>query len=438
MTVPTRWALVCLTVGLGAGALAAVDRRWVLVMGAIDVAVLGAVLWQGRRLSRTAVRGLRLWSGQPQVGQPAALQIVLENHSEGPLRLSARQVWPDVLRATDDRWSVVLRPHEQAAFDVEVTPRGRGQIVLPALEIDVSRPAGALALAAHRRKASHGGEVTVLPSLAGLKAYDALRRSRAFRAAGFHRQRMVGIGREFDQMREYVAGDDFRDINWKATARSGEPRTNQYQAERARDVVLCVDGGRMMGHPVGGQTTLDHAVDAALLLSRAGHDQGDRVGLTTFRDRIDTVIRPGTTNGPSILRCLAEFDSRPVFPSYLALVEQLRARQTHRGLIFILTDLGDPQLAADLVELMPLLVRRHLVVAVSLRDAQVERIASGRAGPGREAVSRVLAARSMAQERAERSRQLVKAGVQVLEADAEQLSLAVINHYMSVKARQLI
>jgi uncharacterized protein (DUF58 family) len=193
-----------------------------------------------------------------------------------------------------------------------------------------------------------------------------------------------------------------------------------------------------MGNPVGDRTTLDHAVDAAMLLTHAGHDQGDRVGLMTFRQRIDTVIRPGTTNAAAILRTLAEFDSRPVFPSYLALAEQLRARQTHRALIFILTDLNDPQLAADLVELMPTLVGRHLVVVVSLQDCLVERIADGPAGSEPGGVGRVLAARSIAVERAERSRQLVRAGVQVLETDAASLSLDVVNRYMLIKSRQLL
>ncbi|MEM7624134.1 MAG: DUF58 domain-containing protein [Planctomycetota bacterium] len=435
MIVPTRWALIWLTVGLGAGVLAAVDRRAVLLVVLIDASVLGWVLWQGKRLAGLDVRATRRWSGQLQAGRTGTMCLRIENHCDRPLALTVRQPWPPDVQSDAEDWTTMLAARQQVEYEVSITPRHRGVLKLPDLELDVSLPMG---LAAHRRRQSGGGKVTVLPSLGGIRAYEKLRHSRALRSAGFHRQRMIGHGREFDRMREYFAGDDFRDINWKATARSGEPRTNLYQAERSRDVVICVDGGRLMCNPIGERSTLDHAVDAAMLLVHAGHDQGDRVGLITFHDRVETIIRPGTTNAPLILRSLAEFDSRPVFPSYLALVEQLRARQTHRGLIFILTDLNDPQLAADLVELMPMLVSRHVVVVVSLRDTLVDRVASGPAGDERGGVSRVLAARSISHERAERSRQLTKSGVQVLEADAQHLSLAVINHYMAIKSRQLL
>ena len=435
MIVPTRLALIWIAVGLSLGLVAAIDRRAVLIMLLLDAAVLGLVWWQGRRLRLSDVRAIRDWPSRLQVGREATMRLMIENHGERSVHVSARQAWPSDLHGEVAAWSAHIEPRQAAEFVVAVTPTRRGRIDLPNLEIDVSRR---LSLAALRQTGSAGGDLLVLPNLRGITSYEKLRRSRALRSAGFHRRRMVGAGREFDRMREYVAGDDFREINWKATARSGEPRTNLYQSERSRDVVICVDGGRLMGQPVDSRTTLDHAIDAALLLMHAGHDQSDRVGLVTFRDRVETIIRPSTTNSAAILRCLAEFESQPVFPSYLALVEQLRARQTHRGLVFLLTDLNDPQLASDLVDLMPTLVSRHVVVVVSLRDACVEQIAEGPAGEHRGGVSRVLAARSIARERAERSRQLVKAGVQVLEADASQLTLAIINQYMDVKARQLL
>ncbi len=435
MTVPTRWALAWVGVGLVCCALAAVDRRWVLVALVLDVVVVAAVLLQGRMHRRREVRAAWHWHGQPQVGQSAALELHVDNPGPRPLHLHLRQDWPADVFADRNEWLTAVAPRQRVVFPVEATPTRRGRLVLPPLEADVTAP---FSLAASRRRIDAGGAVTVFPNLSGIRTYETLRRSRALRSAGFHQQRTIGAGREFDQMREYLPGDDYRDINWKATARSGEPLTNQYRVERSRDVVICVDGGRMMGNPVGNGTVLDRCVDAALLLTHAGHDQGDRVGLVTFRDRVDTVIRPGTTNRPMILRTLADFDSRPVFPSYLSLVEALRTRQTHRSLVFLLTDLNDPQLAADLVELMPVLVSRHLVVVVSLQDRLFERVASGVVEPGRGAIARVLAARELDQERRERTRQLIKAGVQVLDADAETLSLAVINHYMSVKARQLV
>ncbi len=434
MIVPTRYALGGLLLAALVSLAAVVDHRWVLAAAGIDLAVIAAVLWQGRTLARRAVKLQVQYVGQLQVSRPGCIQwIVINSEPRQAVHVSLRQAWPASWEGEPGPWEADLGPMQRVVFEAQITPRQRGCVQLPPTELDVTAP---LALAAYRRLEADSSAVTVYPDLTAISSYEKLRRSRALRAAGFHQQRMIGTGREFDQLREYLPGDDFRDVNWKATARSGSPQTNLYQAERSRDVILCLDGGRMMGNPVGGRSSLDYAVDAAVLLAHACRDQGDRVGVITFRDRVDTVIRPGTGQAQRVLQVLARFDSQPVYPSYLSLVEALRLRQTQRGLVFILTDLSDPQLAADLVELMPLLSCRHLVVVVALHDTLLEQLAEGPAAAGE--VERVLAARSIVRERAEHMRQLSKSGVQVLSADAERLSIAVVNHYMKIKARQLI
>ncbi|MEM7576735.1 MAG: DUF58 domain-containing protein [Planctomycetota bacterium] len=432
---PSRLVLILLSVGVAVCALATIDPRAVLVALAVNVFVLVGVWLQGRNIRDDSVNAVRDWGGQPQAGKNAMFRITLENRLSRSVRVRVEQPWPSTVDAEEDRWDVPLGPRETVTLETRATPRDRGPLVLPPLTLDLALPAS---LAVFRSVREDGGTATVLPDMSAVRHYEKLRRSRALRAAGFHRQRTIGLGREFDQMREYVRGDDFRDINWKATARTGVPRTNHYQVERSRDLLLCIDAGRLMGSPVGRRTALDHAVDAALLLTYAAHDQADRVGLVTFADRVETVIRPATTNGSHILKTLAALESRPLFPNYLSLVETLRSRQTHRGLIFLLTDLSDPQLSEDLVDAMPLLVARHLVVVVSLRDALFERVASGQETDRRFGVTHVFAARQLARERRQRSAQLRKAGVSVLEADAEQLTLAVMNHYLAVKSRQLI
>ena len=433
MIVPTRWALIAMFIAAAPAALAAVDGRFTLLALGLDAAVLALVGLEGWWLGRRRVVVRRAWVGRLQSGRPATLQWTIENRDpRRTLRLTWLQPWPAGWTGDAGPWSVHLRPMERAVVSAVVTPRRRGDHELPAMELDVTLPA---ALAAHRRAERDGAGVTVYPSLVSIAAYEKLRRSRALTAAGFHLQRMVGAGREFDQLRDYIAGDDYRDINWKATGRFGRPQTNLYRAERSRDVMICVEGGRMMGNPVGTRTAVDYAVDAALLLAHACRDAGDRVGLITFRDRVDTVLRAGATT-QAVMRTLARFDARPVFPHYLALAEALRINQSRRALVLLLTDLSDPQLAADLAGVMPLLRARHLVVVIALRDTLIDAIAHGPADA--HGVDRVLAARTIVGERDAHSAAIRKAGVDVLHADAERLSLAAVNHYMQVKARQLV
>ena len=281
----------------------------------------------------------------------------------------------------------------------------------------------------------------VFPSLRGMSAFEALRQHHASNLAGMHRHRTIGAGRDFDQLRDYVPDDDFREVNWKATARRNRPITTVYQAERSQDVLLCLDCGRMMGHAMAGgtDTALDHAVDASVMLAHVANRGGDRVGLVLFRDVVTRVRRPagGMSAVNRAIEDLVDARAEPVFPSYAALVGALRAHQTRRSFVFLFTDLNDPQLAANLAEVLPLITRRHAVTVVSLRDPLLDRVATGPAGD-RRGLYEVLAARHIFDERATRARELQRYGATVIEADAGSITTRSINAYLDAKARQRV
>ncbi len=250
---------------------------------------------------------------------------------------------------------------------------------------------------------------------------------------------MLGSGREFDQLRDYFPDDDFRDINWKATARHNRPITNVYQAERSRDVLLCLDCGRMMGNPIGNVTALDCAIDASIMLAHVAVRQGDRVGLVLFRDVVHRFIKPaaGMSAVNRVIEELVDARAQGVFPSYAALMAALRAHHNRRSLVLLFTDLNDPQLAANLAEVLPATSRRHLIIVISLRDPLLDRVASGPA-EDRRGVYQVIAARQLATERATRVRELQKIGATVVEAGADSLTVKLLNSYLAIKARQLL
>jgi uncharacterized protein (DUF58 family) len=303
------------------------------------------------------------------------------------------------------------------------------------LEIEMRFPADV----ARRRWQLATPELVVFPNLKGIADYERLRRHRAAAQLGIHQMRTLGAGREFDQLRDYFPDDDYRDINWKATAHHGRPMTAMFRTERSQEMILCLDCGRMMGNPVGCGTTLDKAVDAGIMLTHVACRQGDRIGLVLFRDVVERFLKPtgGMIGTHTIIEALVDTRPTGAFPSYTALVEVLRARQKRRSLIFLFTDLNDPQLAANLAEVMPLLSSRHLIVVVSLRDPLLERVADGPAEDGKD-VYRVMAARELAAERAQHTLSLMRSGVKVLEADADSLSLKLINTYLQLKARQAL
>jgi uncharacterized protein (DUF58 family) len=379
----------------------------------------------------------------------------IENRGDRGLLVAVRQPWPASLDFEADTLEVRVEPGEVVRAALSVTPSRRGRVNVAPAEIDAWFPQG---LARRRWDLPEQARISVYPNLEMLAQYETLRRSHALRQLGIHRMRMIGAGREFDQLREYVPDDDYGDINWKATARHRRPITNVYQAERSQDVLICLDCGRMMGNPVLAArqaqppspaddrarrgvplTALDKAIDAAMMLAHVCNRQGDRVGLVLFREAVHRFLKPA--NGAAAMtRLLQELiDTQPegVFPSYAALASAIRVNHKRRSLIFVFTDLNDPQLAANLAEVMPLLSARHVVAVVSLRDPLLDRVAEGPA-PDRRALYQALAARELANERQAHARELAKANVQVLEADADSLTLEVVNRYLSIKTRQLI
>jgi uncharacterized protein (DUF58 family) len=424
---------ICLAIALVA---ATVQPAIVLVILAADLVLIANCLLMGWRVKSSAVSIEREDWGKVQVGKEEEFVYRISNRSSRSLIVRLRQPWPESFEAKTNELEVQIASGEIVRAGLAATAHARGVVTIPSVQTDLrAGPDWA------RRRFATAGEtsLTVFPNLRALSEFETLRRHHAMGIAGVHRQRMLGSGREFDQLREYLIDDDYRDINWKATARRRQPMTNLYQAERSQNVLLCLDCGRMMGNPVGEGTALDRAVDASIMLAHVANRSDDRVGLVLFRDVVHRFIKPaaGMAATQRIIDELVEVQPRGVFPSYAALAGALRVHQNMRSMVFLFTDLNDPQLAANLTDIMPLVSRRHAVVVISLRDPLLEQVAEAPATDRRD-IYRVLAARELANERATRTRELRRMGASILEADADSFTIKVLNTYLSLKARQVV
>lgn len=400
-----------------------------------DALLIGACLAEGRGLCAAPVS---VEAGHwPRLERERTAELVLRLHNPGrqAVRVTLRMEWPAELGADPaaGRLRVALAPGETAEVAVACTPARRGPVRIPPPRVEA---AGRLGLAQIRFTGAPLPETCVRPNLAQVAAFDQLRNRQSLAQMGIHRVRRIGEGREFEQLREYMPDDEFRQINWKATARRGEPVTALHQAEKAQDLLICLDCGRMMGAPLARGTALDAAVDAAVMLAHAARRGGDKPGLALFGAQVKRFLAP-SGSAPALSRMADELggaQSEPVFPSYTELVSFLRGHQKRRAMLFIFTDLSDPQLAANLAEVMPLVARRHAVVVVSLKDSLLHAAAAG-APMGRAGLYQVLAAAGLEAERAARVADLQRRGVSVLEAAPEKLGIGAINKYLELKAR---
>jgi uncharacterized protein (DUF58 family) len=350
----------------------------------------------------------------------------------------ARGVASPLTIESDDQTTTLRQPlvpdlaldHQQAmgSLHATLTPRRRGRHTLPAVAL---RTPGPLGFGAWQHRAAGEQELTVYPDLPSARRLALAVREGRFRDPGVRTRGPVGLGTEFERVRDYQPDDDIRQVNWRATARLGRPMSNQHRVEQDQEVVIVVDVGRLMAAPLDDRTRLDAALDAATALALVADELGDRCGAFAFDDAIRRRIRPGRATGGDVIR--ATFDLEP---SGRDADYELAFRTVgggKRALVVVLTDLLDTAAARALVDAVPVLTRRHAVLIASARDPDVERLAD----PGATTdPSMNAAARALLDARTEAAAAVRGAGAQVIEAPPPALGAACVRAYLYAKSRR--
>jgi uncharacterized protein (DUF58 family) len=278
--------------------------------------------------------------------------------------------------------------------------------------------------------------IKVYPNLLEVRRYDLLLRQNRLQMLGLRHTRQFGEGTEFERLRDYQPDDEYRRINWKATARRNRPVTMEYQTERSQNIMTVVDVGRMMQSPVAEMAKLDYVINAVLLLAYVAAGTGDKVGLTTFADDAIQFLAPRQGRGQfyRMLEQLYGVEAQPVEPNYARALTVLAHRQRKRALMIIFTDLSGGATMASLVTHATALARTHLPLVVTISDPDVVTAASVRPMDTM-AVYRRAAAHQLLDERQLTLETLARRGVLTLDVPANQLSVAVINRYLALKGK---
>lgn len=317
-----------------------------------------------------------------------------------------------------DRVRLPAEAELEAAIPRIWRPHLRGTQVLGDVRLRLRSPLGLL-----WRQARLGAAqpVAVVPPLLGLRRTLRLAASERWQDLGVRRQRRRGaLTTDFESLRSYVHGDDVRRIDWKATARRGEPTVRQFQVERGQELVLLVDCGRRMAATTAegerrGWTKLDHALDTALQLAAVALQEGDRVGLFAFDDEVRAWVPP--RRGARTLQGLVEatFDLQPrlVEADLARALREVRARHRRRALLVVLSDVGDPLSTARQQRALRAGGR---VVFAALDDPEVRALADGALPPGPGASALRAAALQQVEERRAALARLGGTGARVLDA----------------------
>lgn len=310
-------------------------------------------------------------------------------------------------------------------------PRSRGEHLLGDAHVRILGHLG-LVWRQHRVPLRH--ELLVVPGLAEMRRLRLLGLRERLRRAGLRNIRQRGEGRSFESLREYARGDDPRTIDWKATARRGDLMVREYEVERSQSVVIALDAGRMMTEPIGDRQRLDHAMSSALLLADVASVHGDRVGLFAFADEVLSFLPPRRVSLERLTRAMAEVDGRLVEPNYPMAFSQLRRGLGRRALVVVFTDVIDASTSHALLAQLTHSAGRHLVLAVAIRNPELqqwaERPVEDDAGAYRRA-----AAEELLETRAVALARMRQAGVQVADVEPSQVVTEVVNRYLEIKYR---
>lgn len=298
---------------------------------------------------------------------------------------------------------------------------------------------GPLGLIIRQGKIPAAGQVKVYPNLLNIRQYDILLKQNRLQEIGLRNTRMFGEGTEYERLREYVPDDDYRRIDWKATARRNRPITVEYQTERSQNVMIVLDVGRMSQSPVARMAKLDYVVNTALLLTYVATGKGDKVGLMTFADQTSAFILPRQGRGQffRILESLYRVEAQPVEPDYGQAFSYLGHKLRKRSLLVIFTDLSGGIGMQMLKTSIAPLTKHSLPLVVTISDPEVHEAAQLRPVDSFTAYQRV-AAEKLLEERQLVLDELKRKGVLTLDVPANRLNLAVINHYLELKGRMML
>lgn len=381
------------------------------------------------------------------VWNPIVLRF--RNRSGRPVALRVRDAVPPALIPRSEAGEGVCPPVETWEVRYQVLPTHRGDYRFGPI---AARYRGPLGLAWRQRSYPLDDVVKVYPDLLAIRTYEALLRRGQLEEMGLHAARRWGPGTEFERLREYTHDDDFRRINWPATARHHKPIAVDYQTERSQNILLVIDAGRLMATTIApgpreedaegiersgtSLTRLDYAVNASLLLAFVAQQYGDRVGLLAFADRVSRYLppRPGRGQFLALTDALYNLAAEPIESDHAAGLGYLAARNPRRSLAVVFTDLAETEAVTPLVAHVSRLARRHLVLVVTLRDPALGRLAALAPDNSRHVYERAVARRTL-DDREETLRLLRRQGVLTLDVPANQLSPSLINRYLEIKAR---
>lgn len=369
-------------------------------------------------------------------GDQNNVTIVLTNQYPFPINTSIIDEVPEQFQARNFLLQTRVNSREEKSISYALRPVERGEYQFAALRLFIKGP---LQLVVRRITKNTGQTVKVLPSYFLLRQYELKAHSSNLTEAGSKKIRKIGHSLEFEQIKDYVTGDDIRSINWKATARKGQLMVNNFTDERSQQIYCIIDKGRVMKMPFEGMSLLDYAINASLILLRVALIKQDKAGLITFDENIGNFLPADrkAAQMSNVLETLYNQQTKFMESDYEKLYAVIRTRVTQRSLIVLFTNFESMTGLQRQLPYIRSIARNHLVLVVFFENTELRQLTEAPADNIEMLYTKTIAEKFVYEKKVI-VKELQQHGIFTILTAPQNLTIDTVNKYLELKARQAI
>lgn len=383
---------------------------------------------------RASISVVREFPTHVGIGDEGIGTYTITNQSVRTVGMRVQDRFPALLRGGLGMQRVQLEPGTRQRVEISATGFARG---VAALGLVGARVTTRIGLVAATYAFPHDDEVTVVPSMTGVRRYRLLAMQNRLSTLGVRVLRRKGAGQAFAGLREYVRGDDPRHIDWKATSKRNKLITREFTIERSQTVITLIDAGRTMTQLSGAYPMFEYALSSALILTDIASHSGDRVGTLVFDDEVRAFVPAQASRGALTLirNAFVPVVATTKEPDYALAFRFLATHQRKRALMVFFTDVIDLRASQALLAHVTRSTARHLVLVVALRNDSLFDAARVKYGAPPTQLFENAAAEEMIQARDAVLHRMRRAGVIVLDVSPSVMTASVVNQYLELKNR---
>jgi len=386
--------------------------------------------------NKTGIEASRIVPDKLSNGDENPIKITVVNRFLFKVNIKIIDELPIQWQIRNFNMSSSLNPSEEKVFTYQVRPTERGEYHFGHVNIFSSSPIG---LILRKQQFDVDKMVPNYPSFLQLKKYEFVAFTNKLKLFGLKKIRRIGNTLEFEQIKEYVTGDDIRNINWKATAKKNQLMVNQYQDEKSQPVYSIIDTGRVMKMPFNGLSLLDYAINSTLVISNIVLRKNDKAGMCTFSRKIENwvVAQQRKSHMNSILETLYNIETDFSESDFSRLYVDIKRSLNQRSLLLLYTNFETLDALHRQLPYLQAIAKHHLLVVIFFENTELKVLTEKQATTTRQIFEKTIAEKFMFEKKLI-ANELRKHGIQVILTAPENLTVDTINKYLEIKARGLL